>query len=125
VGWACCNQIQCVGNYRTCADYGAPLCGVGLDADSCSSIYISILSCSDSAAPSCFVYARSTKVGAFETAYSYGCGASGGTVLVLATTTGGTGAVASSLTSTNSELIHILSKEIIAPDFFLEILVRD
>jgi len=118
-GWACCNQIQCVGNYATCADYGAPLCADGLDASACSDIYTSILSCSDSAAPSCLLYARSTHIGDMETAYSYGCGANGGTVLALATTTttddrgdsaaastttddGGDGAAAS--TSTNGKL---------------------
>ena len=43
VGWACCDQIQCAGNYRICVDYGAQLCG-GLDAADCSSAYTSILS---------------------------------------------------------------------------------
>lgn len=43
LGWACCDQIQCAGNYYTCVDYGAQLCD-GLDAAGCSSIYISILS---------------------------------------------------------------------------------
>jgi hypothetical protein len=108
VGWACCNQIQCVGNYRKCADYGAGVCSdeFDLDASACSSIYTSILSCSDSAAPSCFVYARSTKIGDLETAYSYGCGASGGTVLVLATTTGAEGAAA---TSSNCQFTLMLA----------------
>jgi hypothetical protein len=101
VGWACCNQIQCVGNYVTCANYGAGICGGNLDVAACSSIYTSILSCSDSAAPSCFVYARSTHIGDFETAYSYGCGASGGTVLALATTTDAGGGAAASSTSTD------------------------
>lgn len=44
IGWACCNQIQCAGNYRICVDYGAQLCAGGLDASDCSSIYTSILS---------------------------------------------------------------------------------
>lgn len=43
IGWACCNQIQCAGNYRTCVNYGAQLCN-GLDNADCSSIYTSILS---------------------------------------------------------------------------------
>jgi hypothetical protein len=101
VAWACCNQIQCVGNYRTCADFGAGLCEDNLLGGSeCSSIYTSILSCSDIAAPSCFLYARSTGLGDLDTRYSWGCGASGSTVLVLATTTGTNGEVAAS-TSTN------------------------
>jgi hypothetical protein len=102
VAWACCNQIQCVGNYRTCADMGAGLCEAGLDAAACSGIYISILSCSDINSPSCFRYARSTALGDLDTRYSWGCGASGSTVLVLATTTGTNGGVATSA-STNCE----------------------
>jgi len=99
--WACCNQIQCVSNYQTCADFGAGLCEDNLlGAAECSSIYTSILSCSDTAAPSCFLYARSTGIGDPITRYSWGCGASGSTVLVLATTTGVNGEVAAS-TSTN------------------------
>jgi hypothetical protein len=94
--WACCNQIQCVGNYRTCADMGAGLCEAGLDGSACSGIYTSILSCSDTNSPSCFRYARSTALGDFDTQYSWGCGASGDTVLVLATTTGTDGGVATS-----------------------------
>ena len=43
VGWACCDQIQCVGNYNVCEDYGQDLCG-NLGGDSCSSAYTSILS---------------------------------------------------------------------------------
>lgn len=42
LGWACCNQLQCAGNYRTCVNYGAQLCA-GLNPD-CSSIYTTILS---------------------------------------------------------------------------------
>jgi len=101
-GWACCNQIECVGNYRTCADFGAGLCDGDLGGAECSSIYISILSCSDIAAPSCFRYARSTGLGDLITRYSWGCDASGSTVLVLATTTGTNGELAAS-TSTNCE----------------------
>ncbi|MCJ1359495.1 MAG: hypothetical protein MMC33_009497 [Icmadophila ericetorum] len=85
-GWACCDQLQCVGNYRTCANYGAGLCDDGLDPDSCSSIYTSILSCS-SADPYCFQYARYSSVGAYETDYSYACGQNSATVLVLDGTT--------------------------------------
>jgi hypothetical protein len=92
-----------VGNYHTCANYGAGLCGGNLDQLDCSNIYTSILSCTDSAAPSCFVYARSTHIGDLETAYSYGCGANGDTVLVLATTTDAGGAAAAS-TSTDCQL---------------------
>jgi hypothetical protein len=102
VAWACCNQIQCVGNYRTCAGLGAGLCDGDLGGSECSAIYTSILSCSDIAAPSCFLYARSTSLGDLDTQYSWGCGASGSTVLVLATTTGANGEVAAS-TSTNCE----------------------
>jgi hypothetical protein len=102
VAWACCNQIQCVGNYRTCADMGAGLCEADLDAAACSGIYVSILSCSDINSPSCFRYARSTALGDLDTRYSWGCGASGSTVLVLATTTGTNGGVATSA-STNCE----------------------
>jgi hypothetical protein len=43
VQWACCNQIECQGNYRTCVNEGDNFCD-GLDPASCSSIYISILS---------------------------------------------------------------------------------
>src|SRR3954471_11415762 len=45
-GWACCNQIQCVGNYQKCVNMGAGLCSNILDDADCSSIYTSILSCS-------------------------------------------------------------------------------
>jgi hypothetical protein len=102
VAWACCNQIQCVGNYRTCAGFGAGLCEGNLGGAECSSIFISILSCSDISAPSCFLYARSTGLGDSDTRYSWGCGASGSTVLALATTTGANGEVAAS-TSTDCE----------------------
>jgi hypothetical protein len=102
VGWACCNQIQCVGNYRTCAAMGAGLCEGDLDGAVCSGIYTSILSCSDINSPSCFLYARSTALGDTDTRYSWGCGASGSTVLALATTTGTNGGVAAS-TSTDCE----------------------
>lgn len=104
VGWACCDAIQCLGNYRTCADFGAGLCGgFALDGAQCSSIYTSILSCSDAAAPSCFLYARSTALGDQEIRYSYGCGASGGTVLALATTTGPGGGVVAAATSSSTD----------------------
>ena len=43
VGWACCDQIQCVANWYTCVDYGAQLCELN-DPGECSSIYTSILS---------------------------------------------------------------------------------
>jgi len=102
VAWACCNQIQCVGNYQTCAGFGAGLCEGDLDGAECSSIYTSILSCSDINAPSCFVFARSTGLGDADPLYSWGCGASGNTVLALATTTGANGEVAAS-TSTSCE----------------------
>jgi hypothetical protein len=70
---------------NACADSGADLCGNfgNFGATECSNIYPSILSCSDSASPSCIHYS----VGDLWTLSSYGCGASGGTVLVLATTT--------------------------------------
>src|SRR5436853_6885046 len=71
---------------NSCADYGADTCG-NFDATECSNIYTSILRCSDSASPSCFLYTRSPLVGDLFSVSSYSCGASGGTVLVLATTT--------------------------------------
>ena len=67
-----------------CADSGADLCG-NFGASVCSNIYTSILSCSNSASPSCFRYS----LGDLWTVSSFGCGASGGTVLVLVTTTTG------------------------------------
>lgn len=41
--WACCNQIQCLGAYRTCANYGDDIC-MGLEDAVCSGIYTSYLS---------------------------------------------------------------------------------
>lgn len=87
IGWACCDQIQCAGNYYTCVDYGAQLCDDDLGDAACSSIYTSILSCS-SAAPSCFSYARSLSLGAESTYYSLACGQTSGTVLALQTSLG-------------------------------------
>ncbi|CAF9928212.1 MAG: hypothetical protein ALECFALPRED_003980 [Alectoria fallacina] len=99
VGWACCDQIQCQGNYRTCADYGADICG-GLAAPECTSIYVSILSWFvarphpfvSAANPSCLSYARSASLADQNTDYSLGCGANSGPILVLKTTTGAGGA---------------------------------
>ncbi|MCJ1469162.1 hypothetical protein MMC07_007795 [Pseudocyphellaria aurata] len=85
--WGCCDQIQCQGNYHVCQDYGGNLCK-NLGDDTCSRIYTSILKCS-SAAPYCFVYARSRSVGDFWTEFSLACGKASGTVLALISTTGG------------------------------------
>ncbi|CAD6590980.1 MAG: hypothetical protein ASARMPRED_005134 [Alectoria sarmentosa] len=99
IGWACCNQIQCQGNYRTCADYGADIC-VGLAAAECTSIYVSILSCS-AANPSCLSYARSASLADQNTDYSLGCGANSGPILVLKTTTGGGGGASQTAAATS------------------------
>lgn len=40
--WACCDEIQCYGNYEQCVNYGDSLC-VGLDDRYCSLIFTSIL----------------------------------------------------------------------------------
>ncbi|KAF6222007.1 hypothetical protein HO133_001975 [Letharia lupina] len=101
IGWACCDQIQCAGNYRICADYGAQLCAGGLDASDCSSIYTSILSCS-SAAPSCFSYARSLSLGAVSTYFSLACGQTSGTVLALQTFLGGNSPAAGTAASSTA-----------------------
>lgn len=88
-GWGCCDQIQCKGNYHVCVDYGGNQCP-GLDDDTCSSIYTSILKCS-SADPSCIKYARSKSVGDFTTEFSLGCGKSSETILALITPVSGQG----------------------------------
>ncbi|KAL2045623.1 hypothetical protein N7G274_002051 [Stereocaulon virgatum] len=95
--WACCNQIECLGNYRMCADYGAELCSFALDAAQCSNIYTSILSCT-SDAPSCISYVRSTNIDDTNLYTSLACGQSSKTILALATTTGGKGQAAPSST---------------------------
>ena len=61
IGWACCDEIQCAGDYRACADYGDNMCP-GLDASECSNIYTSILSWS--------VRERNALIGGFADPYS-------------------------------------------------------
>ncbi|KAL1792579.1 hypothetical protein ACET3X_009086 [Alternaria dauci] len=89
LGFACCNNIECLDNWATCRPYGQTDCmGVALPEDTCSSIYGSILQCSQQA-QQCFRYARSSALGATDTFYSWACGTASDDILVLATVTNG------------------------------------
>ncbi|KAF1993614.1 hypothetical protein P154DRAFT_395171, partial [Amniculicola lignicola CBS 123094] len=89
LAFGCCNNIECLDNWATCREYGQNNCmGVNLDEAVCSSIYGSILKCSQEA-PHCFRYARTSALGATDTFYSYSCGSATQDVLVLATATNG------------------------------------
>lgn len=118
--WACCNEVECLGNYGTCIDYLSKGCyGGQIDLQYCSIGFGTILSWShslpiphlseerkvalffallrltffpsSSANPSCFKYARVASLGALTTYYSWACGQSGGIMSALATPTGNGG----------------------------------
>jgi hypothetical protein len=105
-GWSCCDEIQCLGDYKQCAGYGVNLCP-GLNEAFCSQIYTSILywyaeirprmtmhwltRFRFSPSPSCISYARFSSIGDFITQYSLACGTSGGVVPARYLPTTGTG----------------------------------
>jgi len=87
LGFACCNNVECLDNWATCRPYGQTDCfGYSLPADTCSSIYGSILQCSQQA-QQCFRYARTSALGDKNTFYSWACGSASDDILVLATST--------------------------------------
>ncbi|KAK1907276.1 hypothetical protein P3342_005601 [Pyrenophora teres f. teres] len=90
--FACCNNVECKGNWGMCRPYGQNDCnGVDLPDPVCASIYGSILQCSIKA-PECVRYARSAALGDPNTYYSLTCGTATGDILMLATPTNGAAA---------------------------------
>ncbi|KAH6870272.1 hypothetical protein BKA58DRAFT_173730 [Alternaria rosae] len=89
LGFACCNNVECLDDWTTCRPYGQTDCfGYALPEDTCTSIYGSILQCSQQA-QQCFRYARSAALSATDTFYSWACGTASDDILVLATVTDG------------------------------------
>lgn len=42
--WTCCDELQCLGDYSNCVDYGEKDLCLGLSEDSCSLLHTSVLS---------------------------------------------------------------------------------
>ncbi|KAI2483903.1 hypothetical protein Ptr902_02843 [Pyrenophora tritici-repentis] len=113
--FACCNNVECKGNWGFCRPYGESGCnGFDLPESVCASIYGSILQCS-SEAPNCVQYARSAALGDPNTYYSLTCGTATEAILVLATPTNGAAAPTGNSNSNGGGVVLDSGSSIVVP----------